>query len=74
VDDLKTPYEPSYTVSEFCEAERISRVMLYEIWKQGRGPRSYLNGKRRIIPHIARLEWQQRMLAEAEGGAHASAA
>jgi predicted site-specific integrase-resolvase len=69
-----TPLDPSYTVDEFCEAERISRVMLYEHWKQGRGPRFYLNGKRRIIPHSARLDWQQRMLAAADGGAHASAA
>ena len=24
------PFEPSYTVDEFCKAERISRVKLYE--------------------------------------------
>ena len=26
------PHEPSYTVDEFCKAERISRVKLYELW------------------------------------------
>jgi hypothetical protein len=68
------PHEPSYTVDEFCKAERISRVALYDFWKQGRGPRFYYNGKRRIIPHSARLEYQQRRVAEAEGGADANAA
>jgi hypothetical protein len=68
-----TPYEPSYTVDEFCEAERISRVMLYEDWKYGNGPRFYYNGRRRIIPHSARLEYQQRKMAEAAGGVNANA-
>jgi hypothetical protein len=65
-DTNSPPYEPSYTVDEFCTAERISRVMLYEAWKRGKGPSFYYNGKRRIIPHSARLEWQQARLAEAE--------
>jgi len=60
------PYEPSYTVGEFCIAERIGKVRLYEEWKDGVGPRFYWNGNRRIIPHSARLEYQQRKMAEAE--------
>ena len=36
------PFEPSYTVTEFCKAERISRVALYDFWKQGKGPRYYM--------------------------------
>ena len=32
----------SYTVDEFCKAERMSRSMLYKIWSQGKGPRFYL--------------------------------
>ena len=35
------PHDPSYTVDEFCGAERISRVKLYEMWKDGKGPRFY---------------------------------
>ena len=64
-----TPYEPSYTVDEFCMAERISRVALYDMWKHGRGPAFYYNGVRRIIPHSARLEYQKRQMAEAERAA-----
>jgi len=71
-DDFN-PYEPSYTVDEFCTVERISRVRLYAEWRQGSGPRFYFNGKRRIIPHSARVEYQQRKMVEAEGGADAAA-
>jgi hypothetical protein len=60
------PFEPSYTVSEFCKAERISRVALYEFWKQGKGPRYYLNGRCRRITHAARLEWQHEMETRAQ--------
>jgi hypothetical protein len=67
---MSDPYEPSYTVSQFCESEKISRVRLYDLWKAGVGPKFYYNGKRRIIPHSARIEFQQRMMAETAGGAN----
>jgi hypothetical protein len=59
------PHEPSYTVDEFCAAERISRVKLYELWKQGKGPRFYNNGRCRRITHKARLDFQDEREAEA---------
>jgi hypothetical protein len=72
----RTPvYEPSYTVDEFCHAERISRSMIYKAWQEGWGPRFYLNGVSRRITHAARLEWQRqreehaaREAATREGG------
>jgi hypothetical protein len=48
-------FEPTYTVDEFCAAERISRSRLYEAWAEGWGPRFYLNGICRRITHEARL-------------------
>lgn len=65
------PFEPSYTVDEFCNVERISRFALYDFWKQDKGPRYYMNGRRRLITHKARLEWQAAREAEV---ANASAA
>jgi hypothetical protein len=59
-------YQPSYTPDEFCTAERISRSALYKLWNAGKGPRFYWNGVCRIIPHNARLEWQQDRMNEAE--------
>ena len=72
--DTFNAFEPSYTVDEFCTVERISRVKLYGDWKQGIGPRFYFNGKRRIIPHSARLEYQQRKMAAAEASRATAAA
>jgi hypothetical protein len=75
--------DPSFTISEFCAAERISRVALYGMWKCGKGPRFYFNGRCRRITHSARMLWQRQREAEAileteashtEGGEHASAA
>ena len=50
--------QPSYTVDDFCEAERICRAQLYALWRQGKGPRFYLVGHRRRITPQARREWQ----------------
>jgi len=60
------PHEPSYTVDEFCKAERISRVALYSMWRDGRGPSFYMNGRCRRITHAARIEWQREMEARVE--------
>jgi hypothetical protein len=61
-------HEPSYTVDEFCKAERISRVALYAMWRSDRGPRFYLNARCRRITHKARLDWQAEREAEVNGG------
>ena len=37
-DSNFTPHEPSYTVDDFCAAERISRVRLYELWSSVTDP------------------------------------
>ena len=66
--------EPSYTVSEFCAAERISRVARYDFWKQGKGPRYYMNGRCRRLTHQARLTWQRQREAETMGGCPVEAA
>jgi hypothetical protein len=61
-------YEPSYTVDEFCDAERMSRSMLYKAWAQGWGPRFYQKGCQRIITHASRLDWQREREAAAASG------
>jgi len=60
--------DPSYTVEEFCAAERISRSMLYKAWAQGWGPEFYWVGVTRRIRHQARLAWQRAREAEAAAG------
>ena len=60
--------DPSYTVEEFCAAERMSRSMLYKAWAEGWGPEFYWVGVTRRITHRARLEWQRQREAEAAAG------
>jgi hypothetical protein len=55
--------EQSYSVNSFCEAENISRAMLYKLWRQGQGPRFYMLGNVRRISHQARIEWQEARMA-----------
>ena len=59
------PDDPTYTIKEFCEVERISRSLLYKLWGQGGGPRFYRAGSRRLISRQARSEWRERLEAEA---------
>jgi hypothetical protein len=53
--------ETSYTINEFCEAERISRSMLYKLWANDQGPRFYFVGTVRRISHEARLQWHRQL-------------
>jgi hypothetical protein len=58
--------DPSFTVAEFCELERISRSALYNLWKQGKGPRYYLNGTSRRITGQARRDFHREREADAQ--------
>jgi hypothetical protein len=58
--------DPSYTIAEFCEAERMSRSALYNLWKQGKGPRYYLNGTSRRITGQARRDFHREREADAQ--------
>jgi hypothetical protein len=57
--------DPSFTVDEFCAAERMSRSMLYKAWAEGWGPDFYWVGVTRRITQRARLAWQRAREAEA---------
>ena len=55
----------SHTIKSFCEAERISRSMLYQLWSAGKGPKFYNIGSTRRISEEARVEWRRALEAEA---------
>ena len=57
--------DASLTIDEFCQAEKISRSMLYRAWSEGWGPKFYWVGVTRRITYHARLEWQREREAEA---------
>ena len=51
--------EPSYTIGEFCRAERISLPTFYKLKRLGLGPREMRNGALIRISHQARVDWQR---------------
>jgi hypothetical protein len=57
--------DASLTIDEFCQAEKISRSMLYRAWSEGWGPKFYRVGVSRRITYRARLEWQREREAAA---------
>jgi hypothetical protein len=61
--------DASLTIKEFCQAEKISRSMLYRAWSEGWGPKFYWVGVTRRITSRARLEWQREREAEAAAAA-----
>jgi hypothetical protein len=63
--------DASLTINEFCQAEKISRSMLYRAWSEGWGPKYYRVGVTRRITHRARLEWQREREAAAAEEAEA---
>jgi hypothetical protein len=48
----------AFTVSEFCDAHRISRSKLYQLWSAGRGPRFIQIGTKKIITTEAAATWR----------------
>lgn len=59
---------PAYTVARFCEQHHISRSYLYELWRDGRGPRRTKLGRRTLITGEAAAAWRLRMERETEVG------
>ena len=56
--------DASLTVSEFCAAEKLSRSMLYKLWAEGNGPRTFNVGTKRLISYESRQEWRHAREAE----------
>ena len=48
----------AYTIQEFCDAHRISRGALYQLWARGQGPRWLNVGKKRLISVEAAAGWR----------------
>jgi hypothetical protein len=49
----------AFTIAEFCDAHRISRSKLYELWTAGAGPRFIRIGTKKIITTEAAANWRQ---------------
>lgn len=51
----------AFTITEFCEAFKISRGRLHELDQAGLGPKTYRIASRPYVSLSAAQEWQQRM-------------
>jgi hypothetical protein len=54
-----------YSINEYLKREKISRARLYKEWKEGRGPKFYHRGARRLISAEAADEYRRQLEAEA---------
>jgi len=48
-------------VREFCFANGISRSLFYKLMSEGRAPRSFVVGRRRLISREAAAEWRKEL-------------
>jgi predicted DNA-binding transcriptional regulator AlpA len=62
------------SISEFCEAFRISVDFFYKLKRQRRGPREMKIGHRTLISMEAAVEWQREREAATAAEAKAKAA
>ncbi len=50
--------DESFTIDEFCAAEKISRAFFYKLKLQGKVPQTYLIGSNRRISRDAYRAWR----------------
>lgn len=55
----------SFSVKQLCSLVGISRATLYQAWRDGKGPKSFYVGKRRLITHSSVNEWLTQLEKEA---------
>jgi hypothetical protein len=55
----------SMSVAEWCRHRRVSRGLLYKLWKEDKGPKWFHIGTRRFISEEADAEWLAEREAEA---------
>jgi predicted DNA-binding transcriptional regulator AlpA len=57
--------DESFTIQEFCAAEKISRAFFYKLQSQGKAPLTYPLGSNRRISLEAYLAWRTARESEA---------
>ncbi len=61
------PRRAAYSIDEFCQMHCISRALLYQMLKEGTGPRTMKVRGRRLISTEAAEQWRRERETEAEG-------
>lgn len=58
----------AFTIPDFVEAYRISRALLYLLWRHGDGPRRMRVRGRVLISRAAAEQWRDEQEAKSAGG------
>jgi hypothetical protein len=53
------------TITEFCEAHRISRTRYYELKEKGEAPDEMVIGRQRLVSNEAAARWRAKREAKA---------
>jgi hypothetical protein len=51
--------QSAFTISEWCERNRISRSLFYILDRRGEAPHTFRIGKRRLISAEADIVWRR---------------
>lgn len=57
--------QSTFTISEWCERNRISRSLFYILDRRGEAPHTFRVGKRRLVSCEADVEWRRELEAKA---------
>lgn len=53
--------QAAFSVAEFCEAHKFTKVLFYKLLKEGKAPRIMKVGTRTLISAEAAAEWRRQM-------------
>lgn len=59
----------AFTVDGFCRAYLISKAMFYVLAKEGKGPKTFRVGRKRLVSWESAEAWRRAMEAEEEAKA-----
>ena len=62
--EADSPRRAAFTISEFCQAYRISRSKLYQLFHAGTGPRVMRVGTKILISDEAATDWRREREAQ----------
>ncbi len=51
----------AYSIQQFCDSHNISRSLFYLLEKEGRVPKTFKVGRRRLVSREAAEKWRREM-------------
>jgi len=61
---VQTVGQQAFTITQFADAHHVSRTHVYELIKQGKGPRLMKLGRRTLVSVEAAADWRRQIEQE----------